>query len=559
MPTDQETLLVQLKKACDAGHWPQAELWLRKLEQINYKHPWTHFGRGYFLLRRGQLAAARASFAQALAEDPGFREASHKLALIDVQLGQYLQAAGDFEALLQQQPFDLVALQELCGLLQLTGQHAAFQTLGQVLLDPAWIQQPGFLRQPPGPRQAFVDWLPQLEARLLLSTFGADGADPLRMLPLLRHWQRHLDKRRPLSPAYANSRVPGRRLRIGYVSREWGAEPLELGFGMLFARHDPERYELLAYCDQGQPARPQHFAKVQASADWDDFRFYSQIQADGIDILVDLSGFFNSARLLSLALKPAPVQILAGANPPFVTGLPCFDAVFSDRILIPPAIAAHYPERFCYHASFFHWMPPATSPDPGPFADPPRLGALAAPHKLSDGTLRLWAGVLTALPTARLKLKHQTLSDTQLTERIRQRFQVQGGDPSRLDFEDNNQSSDYFSFFQSIDLLLDTHPYAGALSSCDALWMGVPVISLSGGQRIADALLGHLGLEAFLAQSPQDFVRIAHELWSDPLQLAHWRQILRARLQASPLCDGPRQAAEAEADYQNLWQDWLGL
>jgi predicted O-linked N-acetylglucosamine transferase (SPINDLY family) len=139
---------------------------------------------------------------------------------------------------------------------------------------------------------------------------------------------------------------------------------------------------------------------------------------------------------------------------------------------------------------------------------------------------------------------------------ISQRYLAAGGRAEQLEFEDNRQRSDLFSFLAEVDLLLDTTPYAGALSSCDALWMGVPVVSLSGGQRIADSIAATLKLEDFLARSPEHFAELVRQLASQPEVLSSWRQCLRARLRASAFCQGAQQAQSAEAAYDELWQQW---
>jgi predicted O-linked N-acetylglucosamine transferase (SPINDLY family) len=186
-----------------------------------------------------------------------------------------------------------------------------------------------------------------------------------------------------------------------------------------------------------------------------------------------------------------------------------------------------------------------------------RLGALASPNKLSEATIGLWADVLQALPQAGFSLKHQAWSDPRLCDWLRARFAAKGIEARRLNFVDTRAESDYLGFLASVDLLLDSFPYGGALSSCDAAWMGVPVLGLRGGQRIAESFWASLGQPDLLANDREDFVARACALAS-PEALAPWRSSLRQRLLASALCDGRRQARECEAALRARWIDWAG-
>lgn len=550
--------LAELRQACASQSWPEVENLLAQGRAREAGHSWLAFGEGYYYQVRGETALARAAFRRA----GDLYEAKLNLALLEREQGQYLQAAQLLEGLLTRQPWQLPLWQELTRLLQLTGQREALSRVGTQLLSPEATQ----LFNDHGFGRSLTAWLPRLEAMLLIDDFA--GRPDMHTLPdQLNSWaKRHLAGLQPLSPIYAQLPDPDRRLRLGFISREWGAAPVELGFSMLFEQLDKAEFDLLAYCDEGQPRQAEHFSQIVHSAELDAYDFYARVQRDAVDVLIDLSGLFNPSRLSGLALRPAPVQVLAGANPPFVPLPGLYQGVLSDPVLMPPALTEAYsertsqPEPFFGLSSFFYWAPPLQSPEPSPLPmltqSGPVFGTLGSPNKITPATLELWARVLNAIPAARLVLKNQAYSDDELRAQLSARFRAAGGDVERLAFEDNRRQGDFFGFLLTVDIVLDTWPYGGALSSCDAYWMGVPVISLRGGHRIAESISANLGLEDFLATHPDDYVRRVTELVTEPLQLAQWRSRLRGILQSSAICDGALQAREFSSVCRKLWQDW---
>lgn len=552
MPEPPESLLAALQAELARGRWQAAELTLRHLELSFPQAAGTAWARGSYHAARSELSRAAAGFQLALNRNPASLQAAWGLAECETLAGNYTAAAQALEQLLRQAPYALNALERLVGLYQLCGRSQPVAALAEVLLQPRWRDHPLYRQQPEADRRRFEAWLPQLDALRMLNRFAADEAEPGQTPALLAAWRQrwvHADGRQ-LPPRHAD-RQPDRRLTVGFVSREWGSAPLELGFGGLFPRLMAD-FELIAYCDQGRPADASPFRRVVQTGERSDQDFAAQVRADAVDVLIDLSGFFNARRLLSLQLRPAPVQLLAGANPPFAAGLSAFDGVLGDELILPAGTLAELGEHYRVQASFFRWQAPRRPAPPRTSAAGLRLGVLASPNKINRFSLELWGRALACRPEASLSFRHQAWSDPLLRNWLLERFAAVGGAAERVHFVDNRLEQDYLAFLAEQHLILDSFPYGGALSSCDAIWMEVPVLSLRGGQRLGETLLTRLNAPELLAANSEDFLaRLAQFETAELIELG---RRLKPRLLASPICDLARQAADYRRDIRYFWQ-----
>lgn len=566
--TAQLTTKLQIVRAlCERGNLPQARATLAELEQLDRRHPLTGFARAHLWLAHQQPEEAIKALEQALSADGNFFDAWLLLGQLQAQQRRYTPALLALNQAQRLHPLNVQTLRLLIGLLQLTGDIPSVTACLQLLLDPALERQPAFRQLPPASQEALLACRMQWEAIWIMNGFSWYGVPQRDLQSGLKGFgQRHLKDFRPLLAGHGHLlRDPDKPLRIGYVSSEWHGPYLQHVYFAAWQHHDSERFVQIAYLDQADVRLPDaladSFSEARPIFGFDELTFYGQVQADRIDVLVDLSGLFNARRLSSFALRPAPVQINAGSNPPFSLALDSFDAMFSDPLLTPPELAALYLEPVCYVSSFLHWQrPDSEPPDLSGRAGQTeiRLGAGASPNKLSDQALRLWGRVLAHLPTAQLTLKNQTYRDSGVCERLRLRFAALGGDAARLKFEDNQVREDLISFFADQDLILDATPYGGALSVCDAFWAGVPMLGLAGGPRIADAVYHCLASEDLLAGSEADYLERAVRLCQDHEYRQQLGAKLRERLLTSAACDPQSYIRELEGHYRSLWQAWLG-
>jgi predicted O-linked N-acetylglucosamine transferase (SPINDLY family) len=383
----------------------------------------------------------------------------------------------------------------------------------------------------------------------------------------LRRWnQRHAEPLKKLIQPHANNRDPDRRLRVGYVSPDFREHPVGQNLLPLLREHDRRQMEIFCYSNVLRPdARTDQlrgYADVWRSiVGLPDSQVVSQIRQDGIDILVDLALHSANNRLLVFAHKPAPVQVTylgyCGS-----TGMDAMDYRLSDPYLdlsdsdltIYSEQTIRLPETYwCYGVA---GPTPDPSPPPAVAAGYVTFGCLNNIVKVSPPALDLWAEILQAVPRSRLFVHCRP--GTRL-DAMRERFAGKGISPDRLEFPNWQPWLEYVQTYGRIDIALDPFPWGGGITTCDALWMGVPVVSLAGPTAVGRggaSILANVGVPELVARTPEQYVRIAAALAGDLPRLAELRRTLRARMQASPLMDAPRFARNFEAAYRQMWRNW---
>lgn len=364
---------------------------------------------------------------------------------------------------------------------------------------------------------------------------------------------------------HANPATSDRRLRIGYVSGDLGSQTVSDFVEPMLAHHDPGAIDVHVYSTRvGDDMRVRrHVANWRDVAHLDDDRLAALVREDVIDILVDLSGHTGANRLTVFARKPAPVQV-SFVGYPNTTGLTEIDYRLSDRFTAGDETQAFLCETL--------YRLPGAGTCYRPFAEidvspPPSLargwitfGAPHTPSKLNDDLFDAWAAVLAGLPNSRLVLKYRGLDDPGVAGRISAAFASRGVAPERLTFEGPSLFKDYLRAYAGVDIVLDTFPCTGGTTTRNALWMGVPVISLRGPalyERISAGLLTAAGLEAdCVADSQGAYVEKAIGLARDGARLATLRAGLRASLLRTGYFDPPRFTRELEAAYRDMWARW---
>jgi protein O-GlcNAc transferase len=387
------------------------------------------------------------------------------------------------------------------------------------------------------------------------------GYDAQALLAAHREWARQYAD--PLAAGigpHANDRAPDRPLRIGYVSPDFRTHPVGRFVAPLLESHSAS---VSVYCYSSVSVPDETTERCRAVSVWCDARNFSdrqladQIREDGIDILVDLSMHVIGNRLLTFARKPAPVQVtyLAYCG---TTGLGTMDYRLTDGYFDPPGTDDDYTERsirlphsyWCYEA-------PENSPYVGPL--PARrngfvtFGCLNNFAKVSVPTLEAWARVLQAVPGSRLLIHAQEGTHR---DRVRIFFSHAGVDPDRVQFVKGMPLLDYLHLHNLIDIALDPFPYAGGTTTLDALWMGVPVVTLAGRTAVGRggvSILSNVGLPELIARTPDEYVDIAALLAADQARLVALRGGLRPCLRASPVMNAAGFARDLEAAYREMW------
>ena len=373
----------------------------------------------------------------------------------------------------------------------------------------------------------------------------------------------------PKTVRFGHDRDPERRLRIGYVSPDLRRHPVSAIFAPVLEAHDRNRVEPICYYNfAGEDAVTLHLTSLAANwrpvAGLSDDALCEQIRADRIDILVDLAGHTAHNRLLAFARKPAPIQVswLGYFN---TTGLATMDYFVSDPWSSPAGQEHYYVEhllrlphtRFCY-------LPPEYMPGVGPLPAESNgcitFGCLNNLSKLNETVLTLWGKILSVVPKSRLLLQAAALDDAPNRARFGELCVQHGIAPDRLELRGFVPIERAPASYAEIDIALDPFPFCGGMTSMEALWLGVPIITLAGetiASRQSASMLMNLGLPELVAENAEQYVDIAAQLARDLPRLAALRSSLRARFAGSPLMDYPGFARALEAAYRDMWRDWI--
>lgn len=562
---DKEENWIQLGNTLfQAGETVQAIQLLQEGARLHLQSAPLRYNIGYMLEQMQEWSLAQSCYQASLELKPDFFEAWFRLGEVCRQLRHHSQATQAFQQAFALRPEYLPCLPRLLEQLILSGDTRTVIQVCELFLQ-AKTQQPRWYQQLSAEAQGwFENWLLRAEGVQIISFFCRHELDTLTLLQAVLDFARRLEQDAGSCSLPERDWDPERRLKVGYLSNELHSESFYQLFALLFQHQDHQAFEYLAYADSPPGSLTAEVLK-DCFDQWHEVQslsndaLWERFQADQLDILIDMSGLFNPARLPLLARKPAPLMALAGANPPFTSGLSAMDGLFSDPILTPPEIAAHYPEDIWPTACFLHWTLPEIPYEVG---EPPCLekgymtfGCANTLNKLSEPTLALWARILRALPEARLCLKTPALDDPLLQRKYLGWFQSQGFHPERLILLGALPDQPHIPlFYGQIDIALDPFPYNGGLTSFEALWMGVPVITLGGERRVGASVLTALGLSQWIAPTAEAYFEIALALAQDPAGLKSWRQTLRAQVVQSQVCDGPGFAREREAVYREKWR-----
>lgn len=368
--------------------------------------------------------------------------------------------------------------------------------------------------------------------------------------------------------AHAEAFSAARRLRIGFVSGDLRSHPVGFFLENVLAHWDGLDMEAIGYSNH--PSHDDLTARLKARfGAWRDVSGLSdeavarQIQSDRIDVLIDLSGHTADNRLPLFARRPAPVQV-SWLGYWASTGLPEIDYLLADPISVPPDQRAHFTESLWYLPDTRLCFTPPAGADVPQVSGPPALhaghitfGSFQRLTKLNDGVLGLWARVLQAVPGSRLRLQSEQMKDRTAGTQLLHRLVSAGIVATRVQLAEAGTRIEYLAAHAEVDILLDTFPHSGATTTCEALWMGVPTVTLSGTTMLARqgaSLLTCAGLSEWIASDEDDYVARAVRHAGDLESLARLRTGLREQVAASPLFDAARFTQLLQKAVRGMWQ-----
>lgn len=504
---------------------------------------------GNVLIDLGRIADAVAANQKALALNPAYPIAHNNLGNGLRRLGQYEDAVQAYIRALELKPLYADAL---CNLAE------TLKEQGRVLEALPFYEKAMAV----DPRQAGI------HSNLLLAL---NSVAELSRVAVYAEHKRWGERFALAPPTHANARDPAKRLRVGYVSPDLRKHSVAYFIEPVIAAHDRAAVEVFAYANVAVPDAVT--ARIKDSVDgWRDIRGLgdadaaAMIRADGIDVLVDLAGHTMDGQLPLFALKPAPVQVTY-LGYPNTTGLAAVDGRLTDSVADPEGESGRYhTERLIRLANgFLCYQPPADAPAVAP---PSVLangfvtfGSCNNLAKIGPAAIAAWAAILTRVPDARLFLKAKPLADDGTRRRLAQRFTEHGVDAERLVMTGWIVDGNHLAVYNRVDVGLDTFPYNGTTTTCEALWMGVPVVTVAGDRhaaRVGASLLTRVGLDELIADEPEAYVAYAVALANDRARLSALRTSLRATVARSALCDAHRFTRTIEAAYRDLWRAWCG-
>ena len=380
-------------------------------------------------------------------------------------------------------------------------------------------------------------------------------------------------------PGHPNSRDPERRLRIGYLSPDFRNHSVAHFIEPVIERHNRDAFEV--FCYYTCPLRDAVTARFARLADhWRECASLApesvtrQIRADGIDILVDLAGHTTGNRWPTLAAKPAPVQI-AYLGYPATTGLKAVDYRLTDPVMDPPGLADAWfveaPLRM--EGAMLVYRPPfgpggalgealpGVTPVPAVAGGFITFGCFNDITKLNPPLLDCWCRLMRRVPGSRLLLKSRHMTeDSAAIAAMRTGMAEHGIEPARLRLDTYvDDESGHLMRYGDVDLALDPYPYNGVTTSLEAVFMGVPFVTLAGrwpAARMGATIATHLGHPEWIATTPEEYIDVATRLAADLPSLGQLRRVLRAELLASPLTDAPGFVGRLEKAYRRAWKSW---
>jgi predicted O-linked N-acetylglucosamine transferase (SPINDLY family) len=572
----------------DQGLLDEPIAWYRKAIALMPDFAEAHNNLGNALRSRGDVDEAIACYRQAIAMMPEFVTAHRNLAAALLQRSDIDGSIDSWRKAIALSPDSADAHSQLSAALRMRGDlgEAIAAARKAIALNPRdWrahtilgnaLKDSGCMDEAIGEyRQSMLcdEKQPAPMSNIILALHYQPSSTARTIFAECARWaDRYAAAPQGAVKSHGNPRDPGRRLKIGYVSPDFKLHAVAFFFLPLLLRHDRAGFEVYCYAQVSASDRTTAYLRKHADhwrniCGMTDPQAARMIREDQIDILIDLALHTADNRLGVFALKPAPVQVtyLAYCS---TSGMKAIDYRLTDPQLDPPGDGLEYYSEESVYLPETYWcyQPPVATPDP---TAPPAMsaGSPGSPGYVTFGNLNnfckasataveTWCELLRSVPNSRIVLYAKQGSHRQ---RLLEEMAARGVDASRVRFEGLQGLGKYFAVYQGIDIGLDPFPYNGGTTTCDALWMGVPVVTLAGATAVGRAgaiLLTNVGLPELIARTPAEYVKIAKDLAGDLPRLAGLRRSLRRRMLASPLMDAPRFARNIESAYRAMWKRW---
>ncbi len=561
--------------------WQEAEEHFQQLVNLTPNHIDAHYKLNLMLYRQGKLLEAVYHGQQALQLFPQATAIYKSLGIIRYELGHYSEAVQCYQQALTFEPQAADLHNNLGGGLtkqgKLTEALACFQQALTLKPDDVGIynglamvyKNLGNVTQSIAYYKTALQMNPEawMYSNLLLGLNYLPEYDVATIFA--EHQQFNEQYAKPLTPPVSRP-IPAQprsspRLKLGYVSADFYAHAVSSVLDPILAHHDHQQFEIFCYYNSLNTdevtVRLQRYADHWCNcASWSDEKLAKQIQQDQIDILVDLSGHTAGNRLLVFARKPAPVQVTY-LGYPNTTGLTSIDYRITDNYMDPVGQTESINSETLLRmtGSYFCYCPHQDSPlvNPLPALEKGYItfGCLNGYYKLNSILFGWWAEILQAVPHSKLFVKNNSFHDQPTCQNFIDQFATLGIDSTRLMLEPANAPPSHLMAYHHIDLALDSYPFTGGITTFEALWMGIPVVTLVGDRHVSRqglSILSTLGLPELVTYTPEEYVNTCVRLANDLEYLQTLRQELRERLRHSRLMDWVNCTHELEEIYRGL-------
>jgi predicted O-linked N-acetylglucosamine transferase (SPINDLY family) len=548
------------------------------------RHAEAIVGKGMVSAELRHHDKAAAQLAQALAIKPGSPRILAQRGRLNYELQRLEPALADFEAALAISPKLELALRGKAQVCLVMGKTAPAIAAATALIEQnprseIGLALMGFAHSNQGEMDAAIEYLDRalairpdygdaIRGKIFLQDYRPE-ADFSVQQAVRRDWWDLIGSKLPQRTLPKRPLDPEKRIVVGYVAAEFRQHSAGLTLLPVLSHHDHAKFEIICY--YSWPGEDEYTARFKELADvwvdaWQlsDDELADRIQADNVDILIDVSGHTTGNRLQAFARKPAPIQA-TGFGHATGTGMQTMDYVLADPIFIPPSVRHLFAEKI-------HDLPCLITIEPVLDLQPSELpmlrngyvtfGVFNRIYKISDEAIRVWSRLMRELPGSRIVLKHGLLDDRLLRDSLIARFVAQGIAEENITCMGSTSRNDHLLAFADVDISLDTFPQNGGISTWESLYAGVPVVAKLGNgasSRAGASIVTAVGLGDWVAEDDEGYIEIARKFASQPDYLAKLRADLPAQIAASPAGNVETYTRELEAGYRKFWRDYCAV
>jgi len=533
------------------GDLEQAEHIYREILEVQPSNIHCYNNLGIILENKGQLDEAIIYYQKALQIVPDFVRSYYNLGLVLTKKKQFHEAMQCYIKVLQ---LDRNLIE-------------AYVNLGNILKDQGKISEAEkyykhAIKLEPDLRTPY-------EALLVAMNYNPAHTPENIFSEHLSYVKHFAESLYSYIKPHANERKPYRRLKVGYVSPDFKRHPVAYFIESTLIEHNREEFEVFCYSDvsiqDGVTKRIYQYADQ-----WEDISGMTDenvaqlIRNNSIDILVDLAGYTANNRMLMFALKPSPVQA-SWIGYLTTTGLSTIDYRITDKYMDPPGVTEQfYTEKLIrLPESFLCYLPDRDSPNicklPAQTLGKITFGSFNNLAKVTPEVISTWTKILNLMPDSQLIMKTFSLSDKTTRQYVLDMFMEKGINRNRITLLSADLPPRHLESYNLVDIGLDTFPFNGAATTCEAMWMGVPVITLTGTayhSRVGISLLSNVGLPELVAKTSEEYISIAVNLAKDLKKLESLREDIRKMMMDSPLCDAKKFTRNLEQCYRTMWETW---